>query len=300
MLKVENAQIKYGNFVAVENLTFEVAPGEIFGLLGANGSGKTTTFRVIMGLLTPSQGSVTYNDQVVSYETVNKIGYMIEERSLMTKLTVKNMMIYFGSLKGVSRTDILNRLDYWLHRFGVPEYRDKKIKELSKGNQQKIQFISALINEPTMLILDEPFSGLDVINMELFIEVIREQQAKGTLIIFSSHRIDQVEKFCQKVVILKKGVSVVEGIVKDIKKDYKKQNIHVIADYDISKVKAIAGVIDVKINELESIIKIESDDISERVFDYIKTCKNVKKFEVEAATLTEIFIERAGITHEEV
>src|SRR5690554_1839454 len=170
MLEVNNVTLKYGDFTAVKDLNFEVKKGEIFGLLGTNGAGKTTTFRTIMGLLNPSNGYVKYNDEFVSYKTVDEIGYMIEERSLLTKLTVKDLMLFFGQLKNVSKEDILTRLDYWLKRFNITEYKDKKIKELSKGNQQKIQFISALINEPTLLVLDEPFAGLDVINTELFIK----------------------------------------------------------------------------------------------------------------------------------
>ncbi|HHY96954.1 MAG TPA: ATP-binding cassette domain-containing protein, partial [Acholeplasma sp.] len=222
MLEVKGVTLKYGDFVAVDDLSFEVKPGEIFGLLGTNGAGKTTTFRTIMGLLYPSKGYVRYNGSFVSYETVDQIGYMIEERSLLTKMTVKDLMLYFGQLKNVSVEDILKRLDYWLERFNIKDYKNKKIKELSKVNQQKIQFISALINNPSLLVLDEPFSGLDVINIELFVEVIREFQAKGATIIFSSHQIDHVESFCERLVVLEKGKTVISGYIKDIKKDFKK------------------------------------------------------------------------------
>jgi ABC-2 type transport system ATP-binding protein len=300
MLEVKGVTLKYGDFVAVDDLSFEVKPGEIFGLLGTNGAGKTTTFRTIMGLLYPSKGYVRYNGSFVSYETVDQIGYMIEERSLLTKMTVKDLMLYFGQLKNVSVEDILKRLDYWLERFNIKDYKNKKIKELSKGNQQKIQFISALINNPSLLVLDEPFSGLDVINIELFVEVIREFQAKGATIIFSSHQIDHVESFCERLVVLEKGKTVISGYIKDIKKDFKKHNIKVIADdLDKDALMKIKGVEDVIIQSNEWIVKIASEDVSNDVFDYVKTLKNIRKFDVEQATLSEIFIAKVGKKYEE-
>jgi ABC-2 type transport system ATP-binding protein len=300
MLEVNDVQLKYGDFVAVDHLSFTVKPGEIFGLLGPNGAGKTTTFRMIMGLLYPSTGYVKYDNQFVSYDLVDKIGYMIEERSLLTKLTVKDLMLYFGQLKNVPVETILERLDYWLNRFGISDFKNKKIKELSKGNQQKIQFISALINEPSLLVLDEPFSGLDVINVELFVEVIREYQQKGTAIIFSSHQIDHVESFCEQLVIINRGKTLLAGKIKDIKKDYKKHNIRLVADgLNREQLLSIKGVYDVVENSNEWIVKIEDESVSKDVFDYVKTLSNIRKFEVEEATLSEIFIAKVGKKYEE-
>ncbi|CCV64063.1 ABC-type transport system, ATPase component [Alteracholeplasma palmae J233] len=300
MLEVVNAKLMYGDFTAVDGLSFSVKKGEIFGLLGANGAGKTTTFRMIMGLLQPTEGYVKYDDKYVSYETVDKIGYMIEERSLLTKMTVKNLMLYYGQLKNVSKEDILKRLDMWLNRFGIAKYKDKKIKELSKGNQQKIQFISALINEPTLLVLDEPFSGLDVINVEQFVEVIKEFKDKGATIIFSSHQIDHVESFCEQLLVLQKGKPILEGQIKNIKKEYKKHNIKVVGDVDVSKLLKIKGVYDVVSNSNEYIVKIEGFEYTQSVFDYVATCKNVTKFIVEEASLAEIFIAKVGNSYEEI
>lgn len=300
MLEVRDVQLKYGEFVAVNHLSFNVQPGEIFGLLGPNGAGKTTTFRMIMGLLYPSIGYVKYDNQYVSYDLVDKIGYMIEERSLLTKLTVRDLMLYFGQLKNVPVETILKRLDYWLKRFDISDYKNKKIKELSKGNQQKIQFISALINDPTLLVLDEPFSGLDVINIETFVEIIREYQQKGAVIIFSSHQIDHVESFCEQLVILDKGKTVLAGKIKDIKKDFKKHNIRLIADgIQKEKLLAIKGVYDCIENSNEWIVKIDDEVVSKDVFEYIKTLDNVRKFEVEEASLSEIFIAKVGKKYEE-
>ena len=167
MLKLENVRKTYGSLVAVDNLSFSVKNGEIFGLLGENGAGKTTTFRMIMGLLEPDKGKITLDGKKIDYKVTDKIGFVTEERSLLTKLTVKEMIEYYGVLKGMSETDIDKKLDYWLEKFEITEYKNKKIKELSKGNQQKIQFISAIINDPKLLILDEPFTGLDPINVNL-------------------------------------------------------------------------------------------------------------------------------------
>ncbi len=294
MLEVINARMLYGNLVAVDQLTFTIKPGDIFGLLGTNGAGKTTTFRMIMGLLNPTDGKVLYNGEKVGYHNVNEIGYMIEERSLLTKITVKELMLYFGQLKDMAPKLILERLDYWLERFDIVEYKNKKIKELSKGNQQKIQFISAIINNPKLLVLDEPFSGLDPINTELFVSVIRDFQKKGSMVVFSSHQLDHVESFCEELIVLEKGKVIIEGRIDQVKKDYKKQNIKIIGDVDIEKLSTISGVYQVVKNSNEIIVKIENEDVAENVFDYIKTCKNIIKYDVEQASLSEIFIDKVG------
>lgn len=298
MLELRNCTIKYGDFTAVDNISFKVEPGKIFGLLGENGSGKTTTFRAIMGLLDPTIGSVTYNEKKVSYDTVNEIGYMIEERSLLTKLTVKQLILFFGQLKEMKPNLILERLDYWLDRFNIKDYKNKKIKELSKGNQQKIQFISAIINDPTLLVLDEPFSGLDVINVELFVEVIKEFQNKGTTIIFSSHQIDHVESFCEDLLVLRKGKSILAGKISEIKKDYKKHNIKIIGEIDIDFVKSIPGVLNVIDNLNETIVKVEDESVNKEVFNYVKTLDKITKYELEQASLSEIFIDKVGESYE--
>lgn len=294
MLEVKNARMLYGDLVAVDSLSFTIKPGDIFGLLGTNGAGKTTTFRMIMGLLEPTEGEVLYNGEKVGYHNVNEIGYMIEERSLLTKITVKELMLYFGQLKDMDTKIILERLDYWLERFDIVDYKNKKIKELSKGNQQKIQFISAIINNPKLLVLDEPFSGLDPINTELFVEVIRDFQKKGSMVVFSSHQLDHVESFCEELIVLEKGKAIIEGRIDQVKKDYKKQNIKIVGDVDIETIKKIPGVFQVIENSNEIIVKIENEDIAKNVFEYIKTCKNIMKYDVEQASLSEIFIAKVG------
>ena len=298
MLKVENVSKSYGSNLAVDNLSFTVKEGEVFGLLGVNGAGKTTTFRMIMGLLDKDQGSITLNNENIDYNQTNNIGFLTEERSLLTKLTVKEQAIFYGVLKGLKEKEIEGKLDILLERFSITEYKNRLIKELSKGNQQKIQFITAIINEPKLLILDEPFTGLDPINVELFMDVINELKEKGTSIIFSSHRMEHIEQFCENLVILVKGKPVLEGKIKDIKKEYRKLNIKVIGNVDIKKLETIKGVIKVIENEDEITIKIEDESIIDSVFNEVKKHKNITKFVVEEPTLNEIFISKVGAAYE--
>lgn len=298
MLKVENVRKKYGNLVAVDNLSFEVADGEIFGLLGLNGAGKTTTFRMIMNLLDDYDGTILLDDEKISYNTTNKIGFLTEERSLLTKLTVLEQIIYYGVLKGMPEDKIEKELDYWLDIFKIKEYKYKKIKELSKGNQQKIQFITAIIHHPKLLILDEPFSGLDPVNVELFKSVILKLKQEGVSIIFSSHRMEHVELFCEKLVVLVKGKSVLSGYLKDIKDEYRQKNIHVIGDIDISKINKLDYVKEIEMVNNEYIIKIIDNSYTNKLFKEICKYKNITKFIVEEPSLNEIFISKVGEAYE--
>lgn len=294
MLKVENVTKYYGDFKAVDNLSFDVDSGEIFGLLGVNGAGKTTTFRMIMNLIEPNSGKITFNNKKIDYNLTDKIGFLTEERSLLTKLTVKEQMLFYGALKSLDEDTILKRLDKLLKRFEISEYKDRKINTLSKGNQQKVQFISAIINEPKLLILDEPFSGLDPINIELFKSVILELKQKGTSIIFSSHRMDHVELFCEKLVILVKGKSVLEGYLKDIKKDYKIKKIIIEGDVVKKDLEKIEGVINVLKTACSYEVNIKDESYSKNVFEYVKTRNNVTKYVMEEPSLEEIFVAKVG------
>ena len=298
MLKVSEVTKKYGNLKAVDNLSFEVEDGEIFGLLGLNGAGKTTTFRMILGLIDDYDGIITLNNRKIDYSVTDEIGFLTEERSLLTKLTVLEQITYYGALKSLSEEVVNKKLDYYLKKFGIEEYKNKKIKELSKGNQQKIQFISAIINDPKLLILDEPFSGLDPINVELFKEVILELKKKGTSIIFSSHRMEHVELFCDRLVVLVKGKSVLSGYLKDIKNDYKKKNIIVKGDIDVAKIKKLTGVVNITYEKDEYIISIKDDSYISNLFKEIAKFDNITKFSVEDPSLNEIFINTVGECYE--
>ena len=300
MLELKNVTKYYGDFKAVDNLSFKVNDGEIFGLLGVNGAGKTTTFRMIINLLDKSDGTILLDGKPIDYSITDKIGFLTEERSLLLKLTVLEQAIFYGTLKGLDKKCIEERLDVLLERFHISEYKNRKIKELSKGNQQKVQFIIAILHEPKLLILDEPFSGLDPINVEEFMKMINELKNKGTSIIFSSHRMEHVELFCDELVILVHGKSVLQGNLKDIKKKYRKKNIQLCCKGDVDKLKDIDGVLDI-IKEAGTdtyIIKISDDTVVDKVFEVVKTFKSVTKFNVEEATLNEIFISKVGEAYE--
>lgn len=298
MLKLEHVTKYYGDFLAVDDLSFEVKSGEIFGLLGVNGAGKTTTFRMITGLLDKTSGKITFNGKKIDYSVTDQIGFLTEERSLLTKLTVLEQAEFYGGLKGMSEKAIIERLDYLLDKLEISEYKNKKIKELSKGNSQKIQFIMSIINSPKLLILDEPFSGLDPINIELFKNLILELKENGTSIIFSSHRMEHVEFFCESLVILVRGKTVLSGNLKEIKDNYRKKNISIIGDVDTEELKKIKGVNKVTSNQSEIIVSIEDKSYVNDVFKYVSKCKNIVKFVVEEPTLNEIFIDKVGAVYD--
>lgn len=298
MLKLKNVTKYYGTHKAVDNLNFEVEEGEIFGLLGINGAGKTTTFRMITGLLDKTEGEITFNDKKIDYNQTDQIGFLTEERSLLTKLTVLEQAKLYGGLKGLKETEINKRLDYLLERLEIKDYKTRKIKELSKGNQQKVQFIMAILNKPKLLILDEPFSGLDPINIELFKSLIMELKSEGTSIIFSSHRMDHVEYFCDALVILVKGHTVLQGKLKEIKENFRKKNIIIEGNIDKNEISKIKGVVKIDENKGIYTISIEDKSVVEDVWKYITKTKNITKFVVEEPTLNEIFIEKVGESYE--
>jgi ABC-2 type transport system ATP-binding protein len=297
VLEVNNVVKYYDKLCAVNDLSFSVNPGEIFGLLGVNGSGKTTTFRMIMGLLEPNSGSITLDGKPIDYSITDQIGFLTEERSLMTKLTVKEQMLFYGALKGMKEDEILTRLDELLEYFEATEYKNKKIKELSKGNQQKIQFISAIINNPKLVILDEPFSGLDPFNTVLFEKAIIDLSKKGSIIIFSSHRMEHVEKFCETMTILVKGKSVLAGNIKKIKQEYSKKNILVEGKITKKELEAIKDVMEVEKTASSYILKVASSEVVPKVFKALSKYE-ITKFLVEEPSLNEIFIEKVGESYE--
>lgn len=298
MLKLSHVTKYYDKHLAVDNLSFEVKDGEIFGLLGVNGAGKTTTFRMITGLLDKTSGEITFNGKKIDYSITDKIGFLTEERSLLTKLTVFEQAKLYGGLKGLYIDEIEKRLDKLLKRLNISEYKNRKIKELSKGNQQKVQLIMSILNEPKLLILDEPFSGLDPINIELFKDIIMELKNSGTSIIFSSHRMDHVEYFCDSLVILVKGKTVLQGNLKEIKENYRKKNIIIEGDIDKDKISKIPGVVKVEENKGEYLVSIEDVSVNEKVFKEVSKSKNITKYILEDASLNEIFISKVGETYE--
>ena len=294
MLKVSHISKNYDDIRAIDDLSFEVNSGEIFGLLGVNGAGKTTTFRMIVGLLEKDQGKITLNGKEIDYSVTDKIGFMTEDRSLLLKLSVKEQIYYYGTLKGMSKKEIEKELNYWLERLHISEFKNKKLKELSKGNQQKVQFITSIINHPKLLILDEPFTSLDPFNVSLLVEILNEFSKEGTIVIFSSHRMEHVELFCDRLLILVEGKKVLEGNLKDIKKNYRKKNIHIRGDVLEDDFISVEGVEKVQTTSDEVIVTIVDDSFIDSIFDIIKKKKNITKFEVENPSLDEIFISIVG------
>ena len=298
MLKVEHITKYYGDFRAVNDISFEIHEGEIFGLLGVNGAGKTTTFRMIMGLLDKTEGKITLDGKEIDYSQTDKIGFLTEERSLLLSKTVLEQAIYYGVLKGLTSEEVVKRLDHYLEEFNIVEYKNKKIKELSKGNQQKIQFILSIIHHPKLLILDEPFSGLDPINVEMFKKEILKLKEDKTIIIFSSHMMEHIEYFCDSLIILVNGNNVLSGKLSKIKSDYRRKNIKVIGDLNKEDILKIKGVLKVEKNKNEYTIKIEDESITHNVFKALSKCNNIVKFVVEEPTLNEIFIDKVGESYE--
>lgn len=297
MLKAENLKMQFGSLVAVDNLSFDLAGGEILGLLGANGAGKTTTFRIILGILNQTDGKVTYNGEPISLGLSNEIGFLAEERALLTKYTVYQQLKFFAELKGVSKDVVDEKIDYWLKYFGIEDNKKSKIKELSKGNQQKIQFISAVIHDPKLIILDEPFSGLDPFNINLFKNVILELKDKGCSIIFSSHRLDHVEYFCENIVVLVEGKDLLRGQISDLKRASGINKVKLQSNISKDELEKLEFVKSVEASGEYFNVYIKSADDVDPLFEVIKNHK-CSHFALELPSLEEVFIEKVGTKYE--
>ncbi|SES98399.1 ABC-2 type transport system ATP-binding protein [Salinibacillus kushneri] len=289
---------KFGSFTAVDQLSLEIPESQIFGFLGANGAGKTTTFRMILGLLQQTDGSIKWDEEPIHYNKSHLIGYLPEERGLYPKQKVENQLVYLGRLRGMDKSEALEQLDYWLERFKVPEYKGKKVEELSKGNQQKIQFISAVIHKPKLLILDEPFSGLDPVNVEMLKKAVFDLKEQGTSIVFSSHRMEHVEELCEHLCIMHKGSPVVHGGLRQIKRDFGKKNVRVRADFDVSFIQDISGVLRYRSLPEGCEVQVENEGISQYIFEAIQDKGFVRTFDIEEPSLNDIFIEKVGASYE--
>lgn len=297
-LEIKNVTKKFGTHTAVDSLSLRIPEKEMFGFLGGNGAGKTTTFRMILGLLDMTEGEISWQGEKINYDKSHLIGYLPEERGLYPKLTVQEQIIYFGRLRGMKRQDIVKELESWLDRFKVPEYMNKRVEELSKGNQQKIQFISAVIHRPKLLILDEPFSGLDPVNVEMLKEAVVDLKEQGMSIVFSSHRMEHVEELCQHVCILHKGKPVVQGALKDIKAAYGKKNLIIHGDLDWSYLEDFPGVERLKRTVQGCVLQIAGEQASQDIFFSLQGKGFIRKFELEEPTLHDIFIEKVGASYE--
>ncbi|AKG05022.1 sodium ABC transporter ATP-binding protein [Salimicrobium jeotgali] len=298
MLKLENVTKKFGSFVAVDSLSIEIPEKQMFGFLGGNGAGKTTTFRMILGLLDQTEGEISWNEGGIGYDQSHLVGYLPEERGLYPKLKVEDQLVYLAKLRGMNKQDARGEINYWLERFKVPDYRTKKVEELSKGNQQKIQFISAVLHKPKLLILDEPFTGLDPVNVEMLKEAVKELKEKGTSIVFSSHRMEHVEELCESLCIMHKGAPVVHGKLKEIKRSFGKKNVQIEADFDVSFLKEEEVVLHYKAVPEGATCQIHKEEDAQVLFEALQGKGFVRKFEVEEPSLEDIFIEKVGESYE--
>ena len=294
MLEVSNLRKSFGETVAVDGLSFTIEPGEIMGLIGQNGAGKTTTFRLILNLLVANAGQTLWNGESIGEGLLDNIGYLPEERGLDEKLTVEQQLLYLGQLNGMTKREVTESIDTWMERFQVKGDRKDKISSLSKGNQQKVQLIATLMHEPDLIILDEPFSGLDPVNAELLEDGIRYAAKRGASIIFSSHNMANVESLCQSVVMLKNGCQVLGGTIDEVKSLFDRLKIYLEAPIATAELEAISGVQSVEqLDARHRLIHIEQEAVGRDVFEAAHQSGTVYQFSQQAPTLEEIFKERA-------
>jgi len=293
----------FGDTRAVQNVSFSTERGRIFGLLGPNGAGKTTMIRMINYIIDPDEGNITVNGKEVSPETQKMIGYMPEERGLYKKMQVGEQLMYLAQLKGLSSGDAREKIRYWLDRFDASDWHKKKVGELSKGMSQKIQFIATIVHEPDIYIFDEPFSGLDPINSELLKEIILELREQGKAILFSTHRMEQVEQMCDDICLFNNGRVVLTGNLREIKKKFGKNTVLLEFQGDSSFLDTLN---DVRINnrstnfaEIRILNGLDSQDILKTAMNHAE----IHRFQLVEPSLNEIFISTVGednITRQEV
>ena len=293
-LKLENVSKKFVGKQAVDNISFEVDKPGVFGLLGTNGAGKTTTIRMLLGIIKKDTGEITWNGKKVERKSVN-FGYLPEERGVYPKTKIYDQLMYFAKLKGMNQKDADTAIKKWAKVLKVEEYLPMPAEKLSKGNQQKIQFTTAIIHNPELIVLDEPFSGLDPVNTEILKNVIIDLVKEGKYIIMSSHQMASIEEFCTDILILNKGKTVLKGNLKDIKEGYKANRLEISTDKSIDKyINDFDMDIEFSKNN-EYSIKINSEENAHKLLEnLVKDHIEVNKFEIKKPTLNDIFIEKVG------
>jgi len=289
---------QFGEKTAVNEISLQVDAGEIYGLLGANGAGKTTTMRMVLGLIYPDDGNILYHGKPYSKELQGGMGYLPEERGLYPKVKVSDQIKYLGKLRGMSEAEAEKSLRYWLERFEVPEYYDKRIEELSKGNQQKMGFIAAVVHKPKIVILDEAFSGLDPVNVELLKATVKELRDEGTSILFSTHRMEHVEELCRNITILDRSNTVLQGNLREIKKRYPREEVLLYTTGDVNGLESIDGVEKVERKERGYSIRISDVGAAKAILHKAMDESEVEHFEIKEPTLNQIFIREVGEVHE--
>ena len=293
-LKIENVNKIYADKTVVNNISFEIKKPGVFGLLGSNGAGKTTTIRMILGILEKNSGKIEYNGKNILRENVN-FGYLPEERGIYPKIKVYDQLMYFAKLKGMDKKLADTEIRKWAKILKVEEYLFMLAEKLSKGNVQKVQFITAVVHDPELIILDEPFSGLDPVNSKILKEVIGDLVQKDKIIIMSSHQMEAVEEFCDNILIMNKGVAVIQGNLKEIKKGYKPTTLEIVSEENIQDlIKSLGFEVKIK-NQEKYLIGINSEEDAKKiVIRLLENNKNITKFEVMRPSLNDIFIEKVG------
>ena len=289
MLKLVNISKQYDGVRAVDQVSFAVQRGDIYGFLGPNGAGKTTTIRMIMGIIQPDSGSIEISDNNMDNLGGQIVGYLPEDRGLYQKQKLGEIIVYFGLLRGLEKTAAKAKAAEWLERFGLGDQQKRKVEELSKGNQQKVQFILSLVHDPTRLILDEPFTGLDPLNQLLLKEIIQEKRKAGTTILFSTHQMEQVERLCNNICLINQGRIIVEGALESIREAHQSNAVEVAFTGELNKEIAQVYFNEVAITEskIAGILKDDSSSFLRWINDQV----SVVSFQVKTPSLEQIFIE---------
>ena len=296
-LVVENVTKKFGEFTAVDDLSFDVRPGRVFGFLGPNGAGKTTTIRMIVGITEPDFGKIEFRGREISSDLQDRIGYLPEERGLYKKLKIIDQLRYFAALKNVPSREADKRIDFWMDRMNLGDWKKKKTTDLSKGMQQKIQFISAVLHDPELLILDEPFAGLDPINVSFLIDVVDEFKTQEKTIIFSTHLMETAERLCDDILLINKAKKVLSGGLRQVRAGFGKNLIALRADGAGNVLNDSSFVAEVTEHADESVIRlVNGADPQEFLKKLIENGASVSKFEQVEPSLNDIFIGEVGKT----
>ena len=292
MLQITNLTKQFKKLKAVDNISLKVQKGDVYGFLGPNGAGKTTSIRMIMGIIKPDIGSIKLNGSDINTINRKKLGYLPEDRGLYQKQNLSEILYYFGCLKGLDKKDSMNRANLWLERFYLDDQKERKIEELSKGNQQKIQFIIALLHDPQLIILDEPFTGLDPVNQILLKEVIKEKQEEGKTIIFSTHQMEQVERLCNNICLINKGHILLEGPLSEIRESHSEDAIELnfSGKIDNSKLEVFFSNFDLRENILSGILKKKKNEFLEWIIPQV----SIESFHARVPSLEQIFIKEVG------
>lgn len=298
ILELRAIQKSFGEKTVLRDVSFRAEGGKAFGLLGRNGAGKTTTIRVLMNVFPANGGEVLLDGKPLDYRTVG-LGYLPEERGLYPKKSILEQLTYFAELRGMSRKESVKAVDYWLERLGMTEYRNKRLDTLSKGNQQKIQLITALAHDPRIVILDEPFSGLDPVNAMLLKDVVREEIAKGKIVLFSSHQMSYIEEFCDRIAILKEGRVVLQGDLHDIKRDYPRNRL-VIRTEERARVQTDFGERCDLTESGELLLRLTSPEEKRDAMARLVSAYDIDGLYVFEPSLNDIFVEYAGDAAREV